>query len=242
MSAGRRFDHGATDSTNERAFASLAAGEARHGDVHVARSQSAGRGRLGRRWESAPDEGLYLSMVLLPASPPDPVALTLAAGLAALDAVRALGLARARLDWPNDLVVDGAKLAGVLVEGRGGPGLVLGVGLNVRQRDFSPELAAERPVTSLLMEGLDLEPGTVERALVAALEARLDQAGRRDPALATDFLEATGLAGQEVRVRLSETELTGTCAGIDLARGLAVDRAGGRSWAPLAHVRGVERA
>jgi BirA family biotin operon repressor/biotin-[acetyl-CoA-carboxylase] ligase len=107
--------------------------------VHVATGQTAGRGRLGRRWESASGAGLFLSLVLLPSeaphpaaltpphpaalTPPHPAALTMSAGLALLAAVHALGLAAAELDWPNDLVVPlraaRAKLAGILVEARG---------------------------------------------------------------------------------------------------------------------------
>ena len=65
----RVLRHGIVDSTSERAFAALADGSARHGDVHVAEGQSAGRGRLGRLWASAPGEGLYASLVLLPGPP-----------------------------------------------------------------------------------------------------------------------------------------------------------------------------
>ena len=98
----RLHRHGAVDSTNERAFAAIQSGSALHGDVHVASGQTLGRGRLGRTWVSPEREGLYLSVILLPGPPPiEPAALTMASGLAVLDAVRALGLLGARLDWPN---------------------------------------------------------------------------------------------------------------------------------------------
>lgn len=105
----RKIRHGVVDSTSERAFASLAAGDARDGDVHLAEAQTAGRGRLGRAWFSAPGEGLYASIVLLPGPPAwSGAALTIALGLATLDAVRDLGLEEARLKWPNDVVVSSA--------------------------------------------------------------------------------------------------------------------------------------
>ena len=116
----RVLRHGVVDSTSERAFAAIEDGSARHGDVHVAEAQTRGRGRLGRSWASAPGEGLYLSTVLLPGPPPlSPTALTMATGLAVHDAVRGLGVDAVRLDWPNDVVVDDAKLCGILVESRG---------------------------------------------------------------------------------------------------------------------------
>ena len=65
----RVIEHGTVDSTSERAFAALACGEARHGDVHVATAQTAGRGRRGASWSSAKDAGLYMSVVWLPPPP-----------------------------------------------------------------------------------------------------------------------------------------------------------------------------
>ena len=62
----RRFEHGVIDSTNEHALGEVEAGRARHGDVHVAAGQTAGRGRRGHTWESPPEEGLYLSMIWMP--------------------------------------------------------------------------------------------------------------------------------------------------------------------------------
>jgi len=165
----RRIEHDVVDSTNERAFAALADGSALHGDAHCARQQLVGRGRRGARWASERDVGVYVSVVLTPSAPLHPAALTMAGGLAVFDLARELGVAGARLKWPNDLVVDGegldaelgAKLAGVLVETRGldpeRPHYVLGVGVNVRQREFAPELVAERAVTSLLLCGVDVE-------------------------------------------------------------------------------------
>ena len=108
----RRIDHGACDSTNERALEALAAGTARHGDVHTALEQTRGRGQRGRAWWSAPTGGLYLTLVWAPDAPLDPALLTMAAGLGALDCARSAGATTARLDWPNDVLVDEAKLAG----------------------------------------------------------------------------------------------------------------------------------
>lgn len=242
----RVLRHDVVDSTSERAFASLAAGEARHGDVHVGRGQTAGRGRLGRRWESAPGEGLYLSAVLLPTSPPPPPALSMAGGLAVLEATRDLGLAGARLDWPNDVVLGEAKLAGVLVESRGldpgAPHYVLGIGVDVRQRAFPEVLVAERPVTSLLLAGVDVEVEEALEALLARLGPNLDLALAGDPALAERFLAGTGLAGRPVRVRTGRGEPTraGLLVGLDLEELSLETPAGGRLRVPLSRVSALE--
>jgi len=241
----RLIRHGAVDSTSERAFAALASGEARHGDVHLAAAQTAGRGRHGRAWSSPEGEGLYLSLVLLPPPPPwNPAALTMAAGLAVHDAISALGLPGARLKWPNDLVVGEAKLAGVLVETRGldpeRPHYVVGVGVNVRQAKFPRELLAERPVASLATLGLD---ATVERVCTVVLEA-LRRRVARDPAfdsgLAGDYLRATGLSGTAVRIRVGEAEHEGRLETVSVGEGISLrDRESRLRRFPLEIVRAV---
>src|SRR5918998_5333758 len=124
-----------TDSTNTRLLEDARAGVP-EGRVLVADHQTAGRGRLGRRWEAPSGSALLVSVLLRP-----DVALgrahlvTMAAGLAASDACEAVAGARPSLKWPNDLVVDDAKLAGLLaesvVDGDALPALVGGMGLNV---------------------------------------------------------------------------------------------------------------
>ncbi len=239
--------HGVVDSTSERAFAEIADGRARDFDVHVADGQSAGRGRLGRSWKSAPGEGLYLSVVLMPPAPAwAPPALTMALGLAVLDGLRGLGFGQARLDWPNDVVVDGAKLAGILVETRDldprRPAFVAGIGINVLQRGFDPELERERAVTSLALQGCAASVEHVLQAVLAALPARL-QAARVDPqAVERDYARAAGLCDGPVRVEVAGPALTGTIEQLSAARGLVL-RAGDGSERRIAleHVRAIER-
>src|SRR5688572_32156321 len=109
----RIFEHDLADSTSEMAFRALAAGTARHADLYLADEQQAGRGRRGSSWFSPAGAGLYASLVLKPARVLEPAATTMGAGLAVLATLRELGLARAQLKWPNDLLVDGAKLCGI---------------------------------------------------------------------------------------------------------------------------------
>lgn len=227
--------HGTIDSTSETAFEALAAGTARHGDVHVADSQTRGRGRLGRRWHSAPGEGLYMSAVLLPRSVLSPAGLTIAAGLAVLDTVRGLALSGARLKWPNDVIVstpDGdAKVAGILVETRGldatRPHYVVGIGVNVAQESFPAELMAERPVASLKTCGIDVDVAMLLEALLPHLGSRVE-AITSDPArLAREFASATGLLGQRVLVAAGDREHPGRLESLDIDSGLVLESPNG---------------
>src|SRR5262249_55503202 len=132
---------GTVGSTNDEAMA-RARGGAPHGTAVVAEAQSRGRGRQGRGWQSLPGEDIYLSVVLrldLPPHAPPPV--TLAAGAATCDTVNQFA-AGASIKWPNDVLLSGLKVAGILTEAstRGDrvEAVILGVGLNVN----APELPA----------------------------------------------------------------------------------------------------
>src|SRR4051794_7575214 len=135
----RRF--ATIDSTNRYLLECAADGEP-EGVVAVADEQTAGRGRLDRSWIAPPGAALLVSGLLRPRLPVERLHLvTLAAALAAIDSVTVLSGAEARLKWPNDVVVDDRKLAGILAESDGAGAIVVGMGLNVRGDWFPPELA-----------------------------------------------------------------------------------------------------
>jgi BirA family transcriptional regulator, biotin operon repressor / biotin---[acetyl-CoA-carboxylase] ligase len=150
-----------TDSTSERAKA-LAAG-APHGLLVTAAEQTAGHGRQGRSWTAPAGEALLMSLVLREW----PELLPLAAAVAVAETA---GPA-ARIKWPNDILVDGRKVAGILVEARPAEDwAVLGIGVNVAMREFPEPL---RDIAA----SLGGEPGDVEgflAALLGALERRLE--------------------------------------------------------------------
>ena len=153
-----------TESTNAIAR-ELAAGGAPAGTLVTASEQTAGRGRQGRTWSAKPGRALLCSLIVREL----PRLLPLAAGVAVAETVGA----GAKLKWPNDVLLDGRKLAGILVEGRPQEGwAVLGIGLNValRPEDFPPELRASAGTMGLEPEAL--EP-TLARMLVA-LERWID--------------------------------------------------------------------
>jgi BirA family transcriptional regulator, biotin operon repressor / biotin---[acetyl-CoA-carboxylase] ligase len=188
-----------TDSTNERAR-KLATAGAPHGALVTAGEQTAGRGRQGRAWTAPPGRALLLSLVL---RGPEPALVPLAAGVAVAEAVGP----DARIKWPNDVLVDGRKVAGILVEGRPQEGwAVLGIGLNVavRLEDLPAEL--RKTAGTLGREPTDLEPTLV--AVLRALERWLD-AGQ-DEVIAA-WRERDALEGR----RVEWAEGAGKAVGID---------------------------
>jgi BirA family biotin operon repressor/biotin-[acetyl-CoA-carboxylase] ligase len=147
-----------TTSTNADVAARARAGEA-HGLVLIAEEQTAGRGRLDRRWDAPARSALLVSVLLRPEPPPSTwTMLPFVAGVAVAEAVRAVARLEATLKWPNDVLVDGRKLGGILVE-RVDSAAVVGVGLNVSLRD------SELPVptaTSVALAG-----GATDREVLA---------------------------------------------------------------------------
>jgi BirA family biotin operon repressor/biotin-[acetyl-CoA-carboxylase] ligase len=144
-----------TDSTNSRAR-ELAAAGAPHGTVVTAGEQSEGRGRQGRSWTAPPGKALLYSAVLRPLDPRDAL-LPLAVPLAVCEAAEELepGI-ECGVKWPNDVQVDGRKLAGVLIEARPQDGwAVIGVGLNlaIAPDEFPPELRETATSLSIEREG-----------------------------------------------------------------------------------------
>lgn len=164
-----------TDSTNTQALM-LASQGAPEGTLVAAESQSRGRGRRGRTWFSPPGKGLYLSIVLRPGIPPARApALTLIAGLAAVEALRRLypGLG-ARIRWPNDVMINNRKAGGILTEIAGDMdevgSAVTGLGLNVDFREFPPEL--QNRATSLALEtGRSADRASLARCFLEIYES-----------------------------------------------------------------------
>lgn len=219
-----------TDSTSERAFAAIAGGSAKHGDVHWADFQTRGRGRLGRQWQAQGGEGLLFSIVLFPEPPgPKPTELTVATCLAVWDAVRELGLSEARLKWPNDVLVGDSKLCGILIETRGldpeRPHFVVGIGVNVGQAEFPRELTDERPVTSFRAQDVRVEAERVLELIWKKLRLRLRLAESGAPLFA-DYTRALKLEG-EVVLKTASTEVRGELVAVDSEAGVRIRTSGG---------------
>jgi BirA family biotin operon repressor/biotin-[acetyl-CoA-carboxylase] ligase len=193
-------------STNDLAL--KAAGPA----LVAAEEQTAGRGRRGRRWHSAPGAGATFSLARKIHRPTRELpALSLVAGVAVTRALRALG-ADVRVKWPNDLVVGGAKLGGILVETRSSGHAVIGIGINCRP---TPGLDAKvrRAVAWL---GNSVSRNEVIRRIGVALMEALDTFEQRGlDGLRAEWEAMDAHAGQRLRVRLANGKvLTGTASGL----------------------------
>ena len=179
------------------------------GSVVLADRQTAGQGRHGRRWHSEPRSGIYCSIVLKPAP-----ALTLALGLATADAIkRATGIV-CDLRWPNDVMLAGKKVAGILVRNA-----IAGIGINVNHTSFPAELASE--ATSLrLHTGAPVSSTGILLHLLPAIDAfvELDQ----DTILRLFTRASTYAAGRRVTVAQPDGIIEGTTAGLDPAGFLIV--------------------
>jgi BirA family biotin operon repressor/biotin-[acetyl-CoA-carboxylase] ligase len=206
----RQYDR--IGSTNDEARR-LGAEGAAHGTVVHADEQTSGRGRLARGWFSPPGN-LYMSVLLrFDLAPSRLVELSFLAAVAVADAVAGLLPPRAevRLKWPNDVLVDGGKIAGILLENAGGV-TILGIGLNVLR---APETAGYRTATVLGAGGLATVDGARDLVL-ERLERLLAQwttdgfAPIRDAWMARAFATGTRL-----RVNLREGVIEGGFAGLD---------------------------
>lgn len=210
-----------------------------HGEAWTADFQTGGRGRLGHRWLSPPGTNLMMSAVLsVDGLEPGHVAtLPLAAGLATVRAVASfLPSAELGLKWPNDVLVGGRKIAGILCERRG-ECVVTGIGVNVLQREFDPEIASR--ATSLAQEGaVEATVGGVLDAVLSALEA-VYQVWRKEgfAAVWPQIRALDVLRGREVRVFSADGDdrpVQGVSGGI-LPDG-ALDVGGRAVYAGEAHI------
>ena len=196
-----------TASTNDVA-ARLAESGAEDGTIVVAELQTAGRGRHGRVWFSPRGAGLYVSVIVRPASgessDENPAALlTLASGVAIADAVRAVTGLPAEIKWPNDVLVGGRKLAGILAEAAVQAGtlqfVVVGFGVNLQPAAYPPELAPR--VTSIEAEtSRPADRALLLAEILAAMGERYAdlRAGRFDAILSAWRRLASSLPGAHV--------------------------------------------
>ena len=194
------------------------------GAVAVTEHQDAGRGRAGRRWEDEPGASLLLSVLLRPPEPSPTAQLSLVCALAVGEAVESTADLDVRVKWPNDVLADSRKLAGILLEGRD-DAVVCGVGVNVGQTEESLPRETRMPAGSLLtLTGRAHDRAQLLAELLERLEVRYDAwlAGGLEPLLpAIDRRDV--LRGSVVTVGVD----TGVAAGIAPDGRLRVARADG---------------
>jgi len=216
-------------STNSEAMAAAAEG-APEGSVFLAEEQTAGRGRGSNTWQSPRSSGIYCSVVLRPALPPsDVLVLSLGAGLAVQAAIQQVD-SRVNIDlkWPNDALIDGKKVCGILTEMNAEATrvryIVVGIGLNVNQASFPKEL----PATSLrLVTGSEWSRVELVGALLKSLDreyrALITEPNARESILERFGKRSTWTRGKSVRIEENGGAFEGVTEGLD-SRGFLLVR------------------
>ena len=220
-----------TGSTNADLIARAEGGADIDGSVLLAEYQNAGRGRHGRQWSAPPRAQIALSVGVGGSAVPRSGWgwLPLATGVAVADALTAVCGVEAGLKWPNDVLVNGGKLAGILAEVAVPTSvIVLGLGLNVT---LTADEAPDPVATSLLLLGSSVtDRNTLARRILRELALRIDAwrtAGGADPALIADYQRYSLTLGSRVRADLpGDREVVGIAAAVDETGRLCVDTGG----------------
>jgi len=226
----RLIAHDTLRSTNAEALARARAGE--RGPLWITASrQTAGRGRRGNVWTSEPGN-LYASLLLTDAAPPGHLPeLCFVVALAARDSIVEVApplAPKLKLKWPNDLLLDGAKLAGILIEAESAGGITaLAAGIGVNCAHHPGNLAY--PATNLAAHGAVVTPDELLHALSGAMVTRLAQwdRGAGFAAVRSTWLTHAAGIGGDIHVRLADRELTGTFETLDHMGRLMLRLSGG---------------
>jgi BirA family biotin operon repressor/biotin-[acetyl-CoA-carboxylase] ligase len=228
---GRQIElHAEIASTNGRAV-ELARSGAAEGLVVVAEHQTAGKGRLGRRWHALPGSALLFSLLLRPPLEPSQAQrITMLCALAAIEAIQATCGVQAAIKWPNDLVVGERKLGGVLTElGLVGARLaygVVGMGINVNLRSAEIPEALTPPTSLLELTGAPVERGVLLARLLAAADARYARL-RQGWSPHAEWRAHLSTLGQPVQVGTPEEVIAGVAEDVDADGALLVRTADG---------------
>jgi BirA family biotin operon repressor/biotin-[acetyl-CoA-carboxylase] ligase len=205
------YYHRVIDSTNDEAKRLIEKGEP-HGALILADEQTAGRGRSGRSWVTPPMSAVALSLILRPAAsaPLHLTQISLLGGLAVLEGIKRATKLTPQLKWPNDVLINGSKVAGVLAEslfvGDHLEAVIVGMGVNVNAAP-PPDLKLEYPATSLAdVLGHHVNREDLITAIVESFDARYAQLGTRD--LTETWSAHLAMKGQGVQV-VGVTETTG---------------------------------
>ncbi len=222
------------DSTNRTLMAWAALGHdndgaaVADGTVLIARSQSAGRGRLGRRWIAPPDSALLMSVLVVPGALPVerwPL-LSFAMGLAVVDTARRLTTSQVALKWPNDVVVPDPtsptgyrKLAGILAESSvswGAGRVVVGVGVNlVRPIELDPDLGPEAIPTWLSDHSQFVEPSSFTASVLTLFAVHTETLAQSSLDFLASYRAVSATIGHRVRADLGERSIIGDAVDVD---------------------------
>lgn len=208
-------------STNQYAVEQLAKTKPSEGTVVTTDYQSAGRGQIGSSWQADPGQNIHLSVLFYPQwlAARQQFALSQAMALAVADTIHLCTHQRARVKWPNDVYVGDQKLAGMLIQnslqGSHIQWSVVGIGINVNQRNFSPDL--HNPSSLSLVTGENFALADVQQILFAQLERRYLQLKRKDVQLQADYRTQLYRINETAAYReiATDTRFTGQIEGVN---------------------------
>jgi BirA family biotin operon repressor/biotin-[acetyl-CoA-carboxylase] ligase len=206
-----------------------------NGLVVFAEEQTAGRGRSGAKWHSRHGDSLLFSIALAACDISGEL-LSLTCAVAVAEAIGQVGSCQARIKWPNDIVIAGRKIAGILVESRQSiPGRVhiIGIGINCHQApdDFPPELR-ETAISLDLASGARCHRATVARRVLTSLDHWLKTAERDSRQVTDTWSRLSTQLGQRITLSCNRKRFAGNCIGVDPEKGLILqlDRGGVRMF------------
>lgn len=223
-----------TSSTNDVA-AEYARKVDNDGLVVFAEQQTAGRGRNGAVWHSAHGDSLLLSVLLTRCNLPGEL-LSLTCAVAIAEGLGTIGRDSARVKWPNDIVLEGKKIGGILLECRhtqSGPTHIVGIGINCHQRTTSFPNELREIATSIdLVSGRRCDRPTLARRLLTSLDNWLQTAGKDRKHVIEAWRALSTQLGQRLTLRYNGRTFAGHCIGVDPQKGLIVqlDRGGVRMF------------
>ena len=185
-----------------------------HGTVVIAEEQTAGMGRLGRTWISEPEVGIYCSVLLQLKLPPGKLpVVSLLLGLATAEAIHKAANLSCDLRWPNDVLIDGCKVAGILTH-LVDTYIVAGIGINVNNISLEPELRT--PATSLLLaSGKPIARETLLVKLLESLDRFCEMLVQEGPGAVVGAFTLASSYVTDRRVSVEENGVQGTTTGLD---------------------------
>jgi len=219
-----------TSSTNDVAW-EYSRNPANDGLAVFAETQSSGRGRRGNRWVSGDSQSILCSMLLVD-FPVGPELMTTASAIAVAQTVIDECSIDARLKWPNDVMVGGKKIAGILLESRPGEkanNYVIGIGLNVHQpKEFFDNTELLMPATSVdIASGTFNDRNRLAAGLLRSFDQWLEIAKNNPKEIVDRWTSLSTQLGSHITVEYNQQRFSGNCIGVDPAKGLTLQLDGG---------------
>lgn len=211
-----------TSSTNDIA-AEYAKSKENDGLAVFAEEQTAGRGRSGSKWLSEPGESLLCSIVLTESNCGAEL-LSLACAVAVAEAIGKQGESQAQIKWPNDIILNGKKVAGILLESKtinARTAYIIGIGINCHQKQSSFPRELQKAATSIDIESRTIcDRNSLAKRLLTSVEHRLETAGQTSEEVTEQWRNLSTQLGYRITLLFDGKKFAGNCIGIDPRRGL----------------------